>query len=73
MYEVINVIQNKKSSVLDSDAEFLGWQETSTGETIALYNITAKNHPSCGSTVTDKILRDLNLQIPKRYRSGGKD
>ena len=61
------MIQYKKPSVSNSDAIFLGWQETLSGADIALYNITAENHPSYGSTVTDRILRDLNLQIPKRH------
>jgi len=46
------------------DAMFLGWQKTSSGETFALYNITAEDHPSFGSTVTEKGLRRLSLQIP---------
>jgi hypothetical protein len=66
------MIKYKNTSVSDSDAVFLGWQETFSGETIALYNITAESHPSYGSTVTDRILRDLNLQIPKRHRHRGK-
>lgn len=49
-----------------SDAVFLGWQETLSGVAIALYNITALNHPSFGSTVTDRVLRELKLKIPKR-------
>ena len=48
----------------DSDAEFLGWQKTNSGEVFALYNITASGHPSLGSTVTDKTLHKLNLQVP---------
>jgi hypothetical protein len=57
-----------KTTVPDSDAVFLGWQETSTGKVIALYNITAEMHPSFGSTVTERILRKLKLHIPKRHR-----
>jgi hypothetical protein len=66
------VIKHKNTSVTDSEAVFLGWQETLSGEVIALYNITAENHPSYGSTVTDCILRDLNLRIPKQHRYTGK-
>jgi len=61
---------SKNTSFSDSDAVFLGWQETHSGEVIALYNITTKNHSSYGSTVTKRILRDLNLQIPKCFRTG---
>jgi hypothetical protein len=67
------MIKYKNTSVSDSDAVFLGWQETLSGEVIALYNITAESHPSYGSTVTDRILCDLNLQIPKRHNTGVRD
>lgn len=53
---------NQASS--DSDAEFLGWQKTGWGEVFALYNITAADHPSFGSTVTEKSLQKLDLQVP---------
>lgn len=48
----------------DSDAKFLGWQKTGSGEVFALYNITAADHPSFGSTVTEKGLQKLNLRVP---------
>jgi len=51
-------------SSADSDATFLGWQKTRSGKTFALYNVTAANHPSRGSTVTETSLRKLNLQVP---------
>jgi len=66
------MIRHKKTSVSDSDAVFLGLQKTDSGDIIAFYNITAKNHPSFGSTVTDSTLRDLNLQIPKERLHMGK-
>ena len=47
-----------------TDAIFLGWQSTRSGDVFALYNITAKGHPLLGSTVTGKTLRKLNLQAP---------
>ncbi len=50
------------------DAVFVGWQKTGGGETFALYTITAADHPSLGSTVTDTSLRKLNLQIPRTPR-----
>ena len=45
-------------------AVFLGWQRTRSGKVYALYNITAKGHPYFGSTVSDRTLRRLNLDIP---------
>ena len=48
----------------DSDAKFLGWQDNLRGEVFALYNITAANHPACGSTVTEESLRTMNLKVP---------
>jgi hypothetical protein len=49
----------------NEDAVFMGWQPTRSGEVFALYTITAAGHPSFGSTVTDKSLRTLNLEIPQ--------
>ena len=46
------------------DAVFMGWQETRVGEPFALFNITAEGHPSFGSTVAEKSLRELDLQVP---------
>jgi hypothetical protein len=51
-------------SASNSDASFLGWQEMSSGETFAFYNVTAADHPSFGSTVTEKSLKKLGLQVP---------
>ena len=48
----------------DSDAKFIGWQQMSSGENFAFYNITAANHPSFGSTVTEESLRKLGLRVP---------
>ncbi len=48
----------------ESDATFLGWQKTGSGEVFALYNVTAANHPARGSTVTENGLHKLNLQVP---------
>lgn len=47
-----------------SDAEFLGFQQTKSGNFIPLFNITAEHHPLKGSTVTEAGLRALNLRIP---------
>lgn len=57
----------------DSDAKFLGWQKTGAGKVFALYNITAAGHPSLGSTVTDKTLHKLNLQVPGALLPQGPD
>jgi len=48
----------------NEDAKFLGWQKMRSGEVFALYNVIATGHPSFGSTVTDKGLLKLNLQVP---------
>jgi hypothetical protein len=48
----------------NEDAEFKGWQKTGSGEVFALYNIVAAGHPAAGSTVTDKTLHRLNMQVP---------
>jgi hypothetical protein len=48
----------------DLDAKFLGWQKTGSGEVFALYNVTAADHPSFGSAVTEKSLQRLDLQVP---------
>jgi hypothetical protein len=48
----------------DEDAVFSGWQRTGSGKVIPLYTITATGHPSRGSTVSDKTLHNLNLQVP---------
>jgi hypothetical protein len=50
------MIKHKNTSVTDSDAVFLGWQKTHSGEVLALYNIAAASHPSYGSTVTENTL-----------------
>ena len=50
---------------VDSDAVFIGWQKTKSGESFPLYNIIAAHHPSEGSTVTGKTLRRLRLHIPR--------
>jgi hypothetical protein len=59
------MIKHKKIPGSDSDARFLGWQKTHSGEVFAFYNITAADHPLYGSTVTDDTLNKLNLQIPE--------
>jgi hypothetical protein len=43
----------------------MGWQGRNEGDPFALYNITAEGHPYFGSTVSEKSLRKLNLEIPK--------
>jgi len=60
-----NMSEHTNQSDSNSDAKFLGWQKTKSGETVALYNVTASGHPSCGSTVSEKSLQQMNLQIPE--------
>ena len=56
--------ENTDASRSESDATFLGWQETGSGDAFALYVVTAANHPSRGSTVSQKGLHKLDLQVP---------
>ena len=53
------------SGPMISDAVFIGWQEIPTGKKIALYNVTAKDHPLYHSTVSDITLRKQNLKVPQ--------
>lgn len=64
MGTVANMTEETNASSSESDATFLGWQKTGSGEVFGLYNVTAANHPSRGSTVTENGLRMLNLQVP---------
>ena len=57
--------EKNNSSNSDSDAEFLGWQKTSTGKAFALYNVTAEQHPLFRSTVSENTLRNHNLEVPQ--------
>jgi hypothetical protein len=56
---------HKNRSVRNSDAVFIGWQQTPWGAPIALYNIIAVGHPSFGSTVLEATLRKFHLKIPR--------
>jgi hypothetical protein len=64
---------NKKPTASNSDAVFIGWQETLTGSAFALYIVTAAGHPPYGSSVSEKTLNNLNLEIPKQQSSRGKE
>jgi hypothetical protein len=54
----------------DPDAEFIGWQQTRSGEPYALYNVMAEQHPLYQSTVSEKTLRENNLEIPPTPQQG---
>jgi hypothetical protein len=49
----------------DSDANFVGWQETLSGKIFPLFNITIADHPLYQSTVSDATLRRLRLRVPR--------
>jgi hypothetical protein len=49
----------------DSDANFIGWQETLSGKIFPLFNITIADHPLYRSTVSDATLRRLRLRVPQ--------
>jgi hypothetical protein len=48
-----------------SDANFVGWQETSSGKSYPLFDITIADHPLYRSTVSDATLRKLGLRVPR--------
>jgi hypothetical protein len=58
------VLESSNTRTANTDAEFLGWQKTSKGEAIALYNVTAEQHPLYRSTVSEKTLVRENLEVP---------
>lgn len=64
--------ENKDPLSPGSDAEFLGWQKTSTGEAIALYNVTAAQHPLFQSTVSEKR-EPGGSSAAARARTSGED
>ena len=49
----------------DSDAKFVGWQETVSGKSFPLFSITIADHPAYRSTVSDATLRSLGLRVPQ--------
>ena len=49
----------------DSYASFIGWQETLSGKSFPLFNITIVDHPLYRSTVSDATLRRLLLRVPR--------
>jgi hypothetical protein len=66
-----NSSEDAHESSPDSDAIFIGWQQTGSGDHFALYVVTAADHPSHGSTVSEKGLHKLGLQIPETpHREG---
>jgi hypothetical protein len=60
-----NVDRHINPSDSDSDAIFLGWQKTLSGEYLPLFNIIVADHPLYQSTVSDVTLQRLNLRIPR--------
>ena len=56
--------EEKNSARSESDAGFIGWQKNTRGEDIALYNVTAEQHPIYQSTVSRETLSRENLKIP---------
>jgi hypothetical protein len=57
----VNISERTNSSGSDSDANFLGWQQTLSGEIFPLYTITVADHPSYHSTVSDTTLSGAQL------------
>ena len=48
-----------------SDAIFIGWRSNPEGTRLAQFTITAKEHPFFGFTVSEPVLRKLNLRVPQ--------
>ena len=61
--------EHKNSFDSDSDAKFVGWQKTSSGDSFPLFNITIADHPLYHSTVSDATLRRLSLRVPRTLLS----
>jgi hypothetical protein len=59
---VQRVNQKKRTG---ADAVFIGWQKIPGGGFFPLYTITLEAHPLCGSTVSDRSLKRLDLRIPR--------
>jgi hypothetical protein len=59
-----NLYKHTDPSGSDPDANFLGWQESPSGELFPLFNIILAEHPSYHSTVTDATLRMMGLRVP---------
>ena len=57
----------------DSDANFVGWQETLSGKFFPLFNITIAGHPLYRPTVSDKTLHRLRLRVPQTLSYHGID
>jgi hypothetical protein len=49
----------------NSDAEFIGYQESRSSQPIACFNILNKKSDKFESTVTEKTLQKLKLQVPE--------
>ncbi len=56
---------NKNSSDSITDVEFMGWEKTLAGTRMALFTITAVEHPFRGATVSEPTLRSLDLEVPQ--------
>ena len=69
--ELIEIVHSEGAAMMSkpTDAVFVGWQRTSLGEPFPLYNITAADHPSRGSTVTHETLQKMSLHIPQTSSS----
>jgi hypothetical protein len=65
------VPEDNRISDSESDAEFIGWQETMTGAKLALYNVTAPLHRLFRSTVSAKTLNQEHIKVPPTPDSGG--
>jgi phage/plasmid-like protein (TIGR03299 family) len=60
-----NMPEHKNPHGLGSDANFLGWQKTKSGDIFPLFNITVRDHPLYQSTVSEATLCREHLRIPQ--------
>jgi len=57
--------ENMNQTYPDSDAIFIGWQETLTDDFLPLFIVTSADHPSYQSSVSMTSLRRMGLRIPQ--------
>jgi len=57
--------RNKNRSDSGTDVEFMGWEKTLEGTRVALFTITADEHPFRGCIVSEPTLRSLDFVVPQ--------
>jgi len=57
--------EHKYRAGFEPDAIFLGWEKKLGGTRLALFTISAVEHPFYGSIVSERTLSNLGLQVPR--------